>query len=231
LEQLFDRKADSYDDWYKTTAGHLVDHIEKEAILSYLEPRAGMSVLDVGCGTGNYSLALAKDGLLVTGIDISTAMLDRARANAEARGAQVDFLQGDARQLPFQDASFDGIISVSALEFVPNLSSALSELHRVLKPGGKLVVGVVGKDSAWDRFYAEKARKDPESVFTFTRARLYSLKELQNAMPGRKVQTRAVLFIPPDFDFSREQEALKLEAEAVKAGRTDGGFICAMSVK
>lgn len=207
-----------------------MDHIEKEAILSYLEPRAGMSVLDVGCGTGNYSLALAKDGLLVTGIDISTAKLDRARATAKVQGVEVEFLQGDARQLPFRDASFDGVISVSALEFVPNLS-LLKELLRFLKPSGKLVVGVVGKNSVWGHFYAEKARKDPESVFTFTRARLYSLKELQNAMPGRKVQTRAVLFIPPDFDFSREQEALKLEAEAVKAGRTDGGFICAMSVK
>lgn len=71
MKQLFDKKADSYDEWYRTAAGRFVDRIEKEAVFSYLEPQAGMSVLDIGCGTGNYSLALAGKGLKVTGVDIS----------------------------------------------------------------------------------------------------------------------------------------------------------------
>lgn len=229
MGQLFDSKADSYDKWYSTPGGRIVDGIEKEALFTFLEPRDGMRVLDIGCGTGNYSLALAKAGLKVTGIDISPAMLEKARITVKARGLKVSFLEGDALQLPFRDNSFDAVISATALEFVPDLDAALGEAYRVLKPGGRLVVGVIGRDSAWGRFYREKASLDPGSVFAH--ARLYSLKELRDAMPGKQVQARAVLFVPPNFDFSKEQEAINLEAEAVKTGRTDGGFICAVSRK
>jgi len=229
MGQLFDNKAGRYDEWYQTTAGRFVDRIEKEAIFSYLEPHAGMSVLDIGCGTGNYSLALAREGLKVTGVDISPAMLASARAKAEAEGLAVEFLQADAGQLPFPDNCFDGVLSVSALEFLPDLAAALRESYRVLKPGGRLVVGVIGRDSDWDRYYTEKARRDSKSVFNQTR--LYTLEELRGAMPGGSIRARAVLFTPPHFDYESEQAALALEFAAIQAGRTDGGFVCAASVK
>ncbi len=229
MKQLFDDKAGSYDSWYQTAAGRFVDRVEKEAVLAYLEPRPGMSVLDIGCGTGNYSLELARRGLRVTGLDISPGMLAKARAKAEAEGLPVEFVLGDAGQLPFRDNSFDGVISVSALEFLPDPGAALREAYRVLKPCGRLVVGVIGRDSSWGRFYAGKACRDPGSVFN--RARFYTLDELRRAMPGGSVRVCAVLFTPPDFDYRQEQAAQELETAAVKAGRTDGGFICAVSVK
>ncbi|MDQ0286560.1 SAM-dependent methyltransferase [Desulfofundulus luciae] len=229
MSQLFDDKAGTYDEWYLTPAGRFVDRLEKEAVLAYLEPRPGMSVLDVGCGTGNYSLELARRGLKVTGLDISPGMLAKARAKAQAEGLPVEFVQGDAVQLPFPDDSFDGVISVSAMEFVPDLGAALQEAYRVLKPRGRLVVGLIGRDSSWGRFYAEKARRDPDSVFN--RARLYTLDELRCAMPGDAVRARAVLFTPPGFDYEQEEAAWQIEAAAVAAGRTDGGFICAVSIK
>ncbi|HHW44329.1 methyltransferase domain-containing protein [Desulfofundulus thermobenzoicus] len=229
MKQLFDDKSDSYDAWYQTAAGRFVDRVEKEAVLAYLEPRPGMSVLDIGCGTGNYSLELARRGLKVTGLDISPGMLAKAAARAQVEGLPVEFVLGDAGQLPFRDNSFDGVISVSALEFMPDPGAALREVYRVLKPCGRLVVGVIGRDSSWGRFYAEKARRDPGSVFN--RARLYTLDELRCAMPGRSVRARAVLFTPPDFDYRQEQAARELEAAAVNAGRSDGGFICAVSIK
>lgn len=228
-KQLFDDKAATYDQWYQTRAGMIVDRIEKEAVFSYLQPRAGMSVLDIGCGTGNYSLDLARKGLKVTGIDISPGMLARARAKAAKENLNVKFLLADARQLPFPDKCFDSVIAVSSLEFLPDLREALNEAYRVLKPGGKLVVGVIGRNSAWGRYYMEKARRDSKSVFN--RARFYTLEELKNAMPGKDPRARAVLFVPPNFNHELEQAAQELEAAAVEAGRTDGGFIVAVSIK
>lgn len=229
MDQLYDKKAGRYDEWYQTSEGIVVDRIEKEAVMGYLGPRPGMSVLDIGCGTGNYSLALARLGLNVTGVDISAAMLARAREKAGLEGLKVEFIQADAGLLPFPGETFDAVISVTAMEFMPDLSAALREAFRALKPGGRLVVGAIGRDSAWFRFYDEKARRDGDSVFRA--ARFYTLEDLRKAMPGRELRAKAVLFAPPDFDFEDGQAAMELEATAVRAGRTDGGFICAVSVK
>jgi len=230
LNQLFDEKASSYDSWYETDAGRVVDRIEREALYSYMEPRAGMKVLDVGCGTGIYALDLAGKGLDITGVDISVPMLEQARAKAAETGLEASFLEADACKLPFNDDSFDAVLSVTALEFVPDLAAALREAFRVLKTGGRLVVGLIGRDSAWWRLYDEKSRREPDNIFNH--ARFYTLDELLAAMPGRNVQGKAVLFVPPDFDFSREECVLSMEAAAARTNnRTDGGFICAASVK
>ncbi len=229
MGQLFDTLAGSYDSWYEMPAGRFVDRIEREAVYSYLEPRAGMKVLDIGCGTGLYALDLADRGADVTGVDISRSMLERARAKAQDAELDVRLLEADALQLPFGEQSFDAVLSVTALEFMPGLSAALREAFRVLKTGGRLVVGLIGRDSHWWRLYDETARREPDNIFN--RARFYTLGELLAAMPGREVQGKAVLFVPPDFDYTLEDQALVLEAEAVKSGRTDGGFICAAAVK
>ncbi len=226
---LFDEKALKYDEWYRTPAGRFADRVEKEAVLALLEPHPGMSVLDVGCGTGNYSLELAGRGLVVTGLDASPEMIKAARAKAEERGLDVEFVLGDALQLPFGDGSFDAVICVCALEFLPDPKAALLEAYRVLKPGGRLVAGVIGRDSSWGRFYREKAGRDPGSVFG--KARFFTLEELRQIMPGKNLKTRAVLFVPPDFDWRQEGLAGEIEEEARRAGREDGGFICAVSEK
>jgi len=227
--QLFDDHAEGYDAWYATPMGRLVDSMEKEAVFGLLEPVPGLSVLDVGCGTGNYALELAACGLAVTGVDISPAMLVRAREKARTRGLVVSFHPADARELPFADNAFDAVVSVTALDFLPEPALALAEAYRVLQPGGRLVVGVIGRDSAWGEFYAEQARLRPKSVFR--QARLYTAEELRELMPGKPVMVRAALFVPPDFDFERQIQALELEREARRSGRTDGGFLCALAVK
>ncbi|HBT47758.1 MAG TPA: ubiquinone biosynthesis protein UbiE [Peptococcaceae bacterium] len=229
MAEIFDKKALDYDEWYKTPKGRWVDRIEKEAIYEYLQPRSGMEILDIGCGTGNFSIELARLGARVTGIDVSEPMLEKAREKAAREGVTVRFLRADARRLPFEEGTFDAVVSVTALEFVTDLRAALQEAYRVLRAGGRLVVGVIGGNSAWSRYYEDKAAREPDSLFRW--ARFPTLEELLAAMPGREVQGRSVLFVPPDFDFTREEEARVLEEEARRAGRTDGGFICAASLK
>ena len=102
----------------------------------------GQAVLDVGTGTGDLALALAHGGAhTVIGVDFCEEMLPIARAKARSNGCgpAVSFLVGDAMHLPFPDGSFDRVVNGFLLRNVANLPSALAEMNRVLKPGGRLV--------------------------------------------------------------------------------------------
>lgn len=76
---LFDQEASTYDNWYNTPLGSFVDRLEKELIAKSAQPQAGEKALDLGCGTGIFTIWLAKQGLDVTGIDLSSEMLAKAR--------------------------------------------------------------------------------------------------------------------------------------------------------
>jgi arsenite methyltransferase len=108
--------------------------------LGRLEP--GERVLDVGSGAGTDSLVAAQmvgPAGRVTGIDLTPEMLAKARrAAAELRAANVEFLPAEAERLPFADASFDVVISNGVIDLIPDKDAVFSELHRVLRPGGRL---------------------------------------------------------------------------------------------
>jgi len=105
-----------------------------------LPAAAGDRVLEVGVGTG-LSLPHYPDGCRVTGIDISEPMLDRARERAEQLGlGNVDLRLMDARDLAFPDGSFDHVLAPYVISVVPEPERVLSEIHRVCKPGGTIVV-------------------------------------------------------------------------------------------
>lgn len=93
-------------------------------------------VLDVGCGTGNYTMALAQSGARVCGIDASAVMLAAARARAPHLG----WVQGRAEALPFASAGVDAITCVNAVHHFVDADAAFAEFHRVLAPGGRLAI-------------------------------------------------------------------------------------------
>jgi arsenite methyltransferase len=110
--------------------------------LGRLEP--GARVLDLGSGAGTDSLVAAQmvggQGH-VTGIDMTAEMLSKARAAAAEMGAaNVEFLEAEAEQLPFGDASFDVVISNGVIDLIPDKDAVFAELFRVLKPGGRIQV-------------------------------------------------------------------------------------------
>ncbi len=100
----------------------------------------GEDVLDVACGTGNASVPAARAGARVVGLDLTPELFAAARRRAAAAGVEVDWVAGDAEALPFEDGSFDVVVSTFGVMFAPRHERAARELVRVLRPGGRLGV-------------------------------------------------------------------------------------------
>ncbi|MCZ6665339.1 MAG: class I SAM-dependent methyltransferase [Gammaproteobacteria bacterium] len=96
----------------------------------------GDCVLDVACGTGVVALSMARVGAEVTGLDLTPALLGRAAENAALAGVTIEFREGDVENLPFDDVSFDRVVSQFGHMFGPRPAITVSEMLRVLKPGG-----------------------------------------------------------------------------------------------
>lgn len=125
--------AGSYPDIGETflsMAAHLVEAARVEA---------DQRVLDVGCGTGNVAISAARRGASVTGLDITPAMLEDARENAALAGTEgIEWEEGDATNLPFDDDTFDLSLSCVGHIFAQPPDTAASELIRVTRPGGRI---------------------------------------------------------------------------------------------
>ena len=98
----------------------------------------GMDVLDVACGTGNATIPAARVGARVTGLDFAPALLDIARERAADAMVEVDWIEGDAQELPFADASFDRVISTFGHMFAPDHARTAAEMKRVVRPDGRI---------------------------------------------------------------------------------------------
>jgi ubiquinone/menaquinone biosynthesis C-methylase UbiE len=109
-----------------------------EELCETLDLKAGSKVLDVAAGNGMASLAAARRWCDVTSTDYVPALLERGRARAAAEGWQIEFSEADAENLPFDDNSFDNVISTFGVMFTPNQDRAAAELMRVCKPKGRI---------------------------------------------------------------------------------------------
>jgi SAM-dependent methyltransferase len=122
-----------------------------------LDLHHGSTLLDAGCGTGQWAIAFADLGCRVTAQDLAPAMVDRARVHARDRRVAITFRDGDLTTLPDAAATFDAVHARVVLHFVQDVPGALREFRRVLKPGGRLWASVPGALSpiynrSWRRF-------------------------------------------------------------------------------
>jgi ubiquinone/menaquinone biosynthesis C-methylase UbiE len=136
--------------------------ITRERLRATLEPSRGERILEIGPGTGYYTLDLADwigpEGTLEI-FDIQQEMLDHTMDRVGERGlGNVNPSRGDARELPYEDDSVDAVVLITVLGEIPEQDAALGEIARVLRPGGRLVVGEVIGDPHYTSVRALRER-------------------------------------------------------------------------
>lgn len=187
----------AYRKWRESELGRITDQIEEELILKLIGPVSGKRVLDVGCGDGVLSVRLAQAGADVTGLDYEPRMLVAARRRADAAGLKVSLVEEDAQSLPFADSAFDIVVAVTVLCFVAEPVRAFHEMARVLRPGGRLVIGELGRYSTWA---AKRRIAGWLGSKTWKVARFRSARDLKNlaVAAGLEVETvRGAVYYPP----------------------------------
>src|SRR5215510_3639308 len=165
----YDAAADHFDDeplsfW---------DRVGRRTVAN-LKLHAGAKVLDVGCGTGASALpaaqAVGKNGSVV-GVDLASRLLDRARAKALAAGLDnIEFRVADMTALNYPDESFDAVVSVFSIFFVPDMEGLVRELWRMVRPGGKLAVTTWGPrifEPAYSRWLIAVGKERPDLASAF----------------------------------------------------------------
>jgi 2-polyprenyl-3-methyl-5-hydroxy-6-metoxy-1,4-benzoquinol methylase len=139
----------AYADWRARSLGAITEAIEHGVLLDLIGDLKGKRLLDAGCGDGALASLAASHGADVTGVDPDPAMLAAARARAEREGFRATFIEGRIERLPLPESSFDVVSAVTVLCFVPDAQASVRELARALRPGGVLVLGELGRWSAW----------------------------------------------------------------------------------
>ncbi|HLZ89586.1 MAG TPA: class I SAM-dependent methyltransferase [Puia sp.] len=165
---------EKYNDWHRNYADSISreDEIKlmlwHKNVLSVLkkEELKGLRVLEIGCGIGDFSIYLAKNfDVQVTGTDFSPMAIEIAQKKQSIHAGRVDFRVADAQDLPFEDASFDLIISCECIEHVPNPQKMIDEMHRVLKDKGRFVLTTENYSNAFAYYflYLKLAKKSYDS--------------------------------------------------------------------
>lgn len=128
--------------WMAGDFGQVAKVIEQcaEEFIDRLAITPGTRVLDVACGSGNLAVPAAHKGANVTGVDIATNLVEQARERAKSEGLSIQFEEGDAEQLPYEDGSFDAVVTMFGAMFAPRPELVASELVRVCKPAGRIAM-------------------------------------------------------------------------------------------
>jgi ubiquinone/menaquinone biosynthesis C-methylase UbiE len=202
LMSIFDSYSMEYDEWYDKNRLAYLSEIEA---LKQVVPRGGKG-LEIGVGTGRFAVPLG----VSFGVDPSEKMLEIAKE----RGVKA-FL-GKGEQLPFGEAEFDFVLMVVTLCFVDNPDLVLSESRRVLRDGGKIIIGIVDKNSYLGRLYQQKKQQGHKF---YEKANFYSVDEVIGLLKRHnfdEIVTYQTIFQP--------LEELK-EVEKPEKGYGKGSFV------
>lgn len=168
------RTWDSAGRQYERISESIADSIEH--CVARLNPQPGERVLDLATGTGYGSRRLAARGAVVTGVDIGADLIEAARAFASQAGLKIEYRVGDAESLPFDDASFDAVISTCGVMFARNPEAAAREVARVCRKGARIAITtwppdgtIAGMFQVLRRYMPEPPAPAPPSPFEWGR--------------------------------------------------------------
>jgi ubiquinone/menaquinone biosynthesis C-methylase UbiE len=174
------------------------------------------TVLDVACGAGNATIPAAKTGADVTGLDITPRLLEAGKAEAADAGVEIEWVEGDAEQLPFEDASFDAVMSVFGCMFAPDHRTTAAEIARVMKPGGRMAICAWTPDGNVGRFFALTASHMPPPPEGFQPPVLWGTEEhVRELFEGTGVEPS---FEQTSLEFVFESPEAVLEEYSTKLG-------------
>jgi ubiquinone/menaquinone biosynthesis C-methylase UbiE len=190
-------RPEEYARWRASPVGALTERIEEKAIFDLAGDLRGRRVLDIGCGDGSYSISACKQGARVVGVDLSASMLEIARHRGQDCRRAIEWCLSSAEALPFDSATFDLVIGVTALCLVEDPHRAVQEAARVLCPRGRLIIGELGRYSLWA---LSRRIRGWLGASTWRKARFWSMGELRQLVGEaglRSGATRACVYYPP----------------------------------
>jgi SAM-dependent methyltransferase len=138
-----------YAQWRVSELGATTEALEDRLLLNFIGDPRDRQILDIGCGDGALTISLAERGAKAVGVDPSSAMINAAIQRAASAGANASFCVGRAESLPFEAQQFDLVVAKTILCFVDDATDMFTEIARVLRPDGRLVIGELGKWSTW----------------------------------------------------------------------------------
>lgn len=198
-----------YEAWYQAARGSWIAGHEFDLMRRLLDPLAGATLLDVGCGTGHFSRRFAAAGLRVTGLDPDPAMLDYARG----LGGGVNYLLGTGTGLPFDDNAYDHVTAVTSLCFIADPERALREMWRVARRA--VLLGLLNRRSL---LYRQKHGRG-----AYRGARWDTAAEagswMQSLEPAPRVTAGSAIFLPGGGLMARVSEVI------LPSGLLWGGFL------
>jgi SAM-dependent methyltransferase len=123
---------------YGNVAERIVNEVPPRHLLERVSIEPGMEVLDIAAGTGNVAIPAAQLGARVTALDLTPELFERGRERAAEAGVEIDWVQGDAEDLPFEHGRFDVVLSTFGIQFAPRHEAAAQEAARVTRDGGTI---------------------------------------------------------------------------------------------
>lgn len=195
VRSVYEQLADEYDERVPGVTQNDARFTETEADFLMSRINSLDTVLDMGCGTGRFTIPLAKIAKNVNGLDLSAAMLAKAREKAEQQHVNITFHEADMASMPFENGTFDVVTCMLALMHIPleKRQKVFLEASRVLKPGGRMLISV--KNAIFERFSSADRFVDVDITDVEHKQLIFT-----RTKSGKEMQACWYSFTPQDLD-------------------------------